>query len=116
MGEFLNKLTTELAQFCPTFTQTPPQTPYPYITLEMDQLLHGMPWGPTMAVLTVKIWSRYCGTFEILTIAKQVEGFLQNYTRPDASLKLMESTLTLLKDGQTRQHCFRLKARLPQEA
>ena len=112
MGEFLIKLETELTQFCPTFTQVPQQTSYPYISIEMDQLLQGMPWGPSIVVLNVKIWSRYCGTFEIFRLAKQVEGFFQHYTEPHASLKIIESTLTLLKDGQTRQHCFRLKARI----
>lgn len=115
MGEFLKKLSEGLNRICPTFTQVPFQTPYPYITLEAEQILQGLPWGPCMVILTVKIWSRYTGTQEILRFAKDVEAFLQTYGGPafEVSLKILESSLVLLKDGQTRVHCFRLKARLP---
>ncbi|MBA3814626.1 MAG: hypothetical protein H0X26_09160 [Alphaproteobacteria bacterium] len=111
MGEFLKKLMTGLNQICPTFTQTPPQTPYPYITLEVEQKLSGLPWGPFMVIVTAKIWSRYPGTQEILKLAKEAEGFLHARSF-ETSLKLLESTLVLLNDGQTRVHSFRLKARV----
>lgn len=114
MGQFLKNLAVALDQFCPTFTQVPYQTPYPYITLEAEQILQGLPWGPSMMMLNIKIWSRYAGIQEILKIAKSVEAFLNTYHSPSlqVSLKLLESTLVLLKDGQTRIHCFRLKVRL----
>jgi len=111
MGEFLNKMRVALNQICPTFTQTPLQTPYPYITLDVEQKLQGLPWGPLMVVVAVKIWSRYAGTHEILKLAKGVEGFLYEYSF-ETSLKILESSLVLLKDGQTRVHSFRLKARI----
>jgi hypothetical protein len=111
MGEFLKKLTTGLTQICPTFTQTPLHTPYPFITLEAEQKLQGLPWGPFMVILTVKIWSRYAGTQEILKLAKEVEDFLYVHSF-ETSLKILESTLVLLNDGQTRVHTFRLKARV----
>lgn len=116
MGRFLKNLAESLDQFCPTFTQVPPQTPYPYITIEAEQMLQGVPWGPSMVILSVKIWSRYAGTQEILKLAKNVEDFLNTYHSPSlqVSLRILESTLVLLKDGQTRIHCFRLKVRLPQ--
>ena len=114
MGEFLKNLAGELNQLCPTFTQVPQHTPYPYITLEGEQILQGVPWGPSMMILSLKIWSRYAGTQEILKIAKNVEEFLNAYCPPalQVSLKILESSLLLLKDGQTRIHCFRLKARI----
>jgi hypothetical protein len=111
MGEFLNYLTTGLTHICPAFTQVPPQTVYPYITLEVEQKLQGLPWGPFMVIVSVKIWSRYAGTQEILKLAKAVEEFLSTQTFK-GSLKLLESTLVLLNDSQTRVHSFRLKARL----
>ena len=111
MGELLKKLTTELGRICPTFTQVPLQTAYPYISLEPEQNLQGLPWGPSMVILNVKIWSRYAGTQEILRFAKEVEEFLYEQSF-EISLKILESTLVLLEDGQTRVHCFRLKARV----
>jgi hypothetical protein len=111
MGEFFKKMTLALSQICPTFTQVLPQTPYPYITLEAEQTLQGIPWGPSMVILRVKIWSRYRGTQEILRLAKEVEKFLYAGTFY-VSLKILESTLVFLDDGQTRIHCFRLKARI----
>lgn len=112
MGQLLKTLAGELNQFCPTFTQVPQHTPYPYITLEAEQVLQGVPWGPSMMILSLKIWSRYAGTHEILRLAKNVEAFLNSSQFPQASLKILESSLLLLKDGQTRLHCFRLKARI----
>lgn len=111
MGEFLNTLRTGLSEICPTYTHVPPGTPYPYITIEAEQTLQGLPWGPLMAIVTVKIWSRYTGMKEILKLAKDVEDYLyeQSFT---TSLKILESTLTLLDDGQTRVHGFRMKARI----
>lgn len=111
MGEFLKNLTMGLNHICPTFIQTPFQTPYPYITLEAEQKLQGLPWGPSMVIVTVKIWSRYGGTQEILTLAKGVEEFLYEQSFK-TSLKILESALSLLTDGQTRVHSFRLKARI----
>lgn len=114
MGEFLNHLREGLQQICPSFLHVPPQTPYPYITLEAEQILKGLPWGPSMVMVRIKIWSRYAGTQEILKLAKAVESFLQTY-HPltfHISLKLVESGLILLSDGQTRIHEFRLKTRL----
>ena len=118
MGGLLKNLTIGLEQFCPTFTQVPQQTSYPYITIEVEQMLQGIPWGPSMVMFSIKIWSRYAGTQEILKFAKNVEEFLNSYNLPSSqvSLKILESTLVLLKDGQTRLHCFRLKARLPGDA
>lgn len=113
MGEFLKNMTLGLSHICPTFTQVPFQTVYPYITVEVEQNLQGLPWGPSMVILSVKIWSRYAGTQEILKFAKEVEGFLYEQSFK-TSLKILESTLVLLDDGQTRLHCFRLKARVAQ--
>jgi len=112
MGEFLKKLTIELGLLCPTYTQVLPKTPYPYISLEAEQNLQGIPWGPSMAIISIKIWSRYEGTQEILKLGKAVEDFLYLLSF-DVGLKILESTLVLLKDGQTRLHSFRLKVRLP---
>lgn len=114
MGEFLSHLRIGLNQICPTFLQVPSQTPYPYITLEAEQILRGLPWGPYMVMVTVKIWSRYSGTQEILKFSKAIEIFLQDYDPSTfkVGLKILESTLVLLTDGQTRVHTFRLKARL----
>lgn len=111
MGELLKKLLTGLSHICPAFMQVPSQTAYPYITLEADNILQGLPWGPSMVMLNIKIWSRYAGTQEILKFAREVEGFLYEQSF-DVSLKILESTLVLLNDGQTRVHCFRLKARV----
>lgn len=114
MNELLWDLTQSLARICPAFLQVPPQTPYPYITVEPETVLQGMPWGPTMVTLTVKIWSCYAGTSEILGLVKGVDGVLQAYVSEtlEVSLKVMESTLNFLNDCQTRVHTFRLKARL----
>lgn len=112
MLNFLKKITTGLEAICPAFTHVPLQTPYPYITIETEQMLRGLPWGPHMALMNVKIWSRYRGIQEILKLAKDVEHFLE---RQNGSLKIIESTLVILNDGQTRLHSFRLKARIPGE-
>jgi hypothetical protein len=109
MLNFLKNLTNGLETICPTFTHVPPQTPYPYITVEAEQVLQGLPWGPCMAMMTVKIWSRYMGLHEILTLVKDVEAFLQTQR---GGLKILESKLVLLNDGQTRLHSLRLKARI----
>jgi hypothetical protein len=112
MGELLMTLSTTLGQVCPTFLQVPSHTAYPYITLEPEQSLQGLPWGPRMVIISVKIWSRYAGTQEILKLAREAEAYLQGYHPQAGSLKILESTLTLLKDGQTRVHTFRIKVRL----
>ena len=114
MREFLVKLKEALNEVAPSFLQVPSQTPYPYITIEPEQSLQGLPWGPLLLMITLKIWSQYTGTKEILKLAKDLENLLQNYIfRPfEGSLKIRESGLVLLKDGQTRVHTFRLKIRL----
>lgn len=112
MDEFLKKLTTELNQICPAFLQVPFQTPYPYITVEADTLLQGLPWGPSMAIVSVKIWSRYTGIQEVLKFAKAIEELL---SLSEWALKILESTLVMLNDGQTRVHTFRLKTRLSRD-
>ncbi|MBY0501455.1 MAG: DUF3168 domain-containing protein [Alphaproteobacteria bacterium] len=114
MNELLWDLTQSLAHICPAFLQLPPQTPYPYIMIEPEMVLQGVPWGPTMVTLTVKIWSRYAGTSEILRLVKGVDLALQSYVSEtlEVSLKIIESTLSFLNDCQTRVHTFRLKARL----
>lgn len=113
--KLLKIMTGELAQFCQTFTQVPPYTPYPYITLEAEQVLQGLPWGPSVVIVVLKIWSRYPGTQEILKMAKKVEEFLNDHLLSafPISLKILESALVSLKDGQTRVHHFRLKVRIP---
>lgn len=114
MREFLIDFAALLGQVSPAFLQVPPKTAYPYITLEPAQSLHGLPGGPTILTLSVKIWSRYAGTQEILKLARGVEVLLQGYAPKHikVSLKILESALMLLNDGQTRVHTFRLKARL----
>jgi len=114
MRKFYTDLTAALSQVCPAFLHVPPQTIYPYITLEPGNSLQGLPWGPLIVIFSVKIWSRYTGTQEILKLAHAVEHLLHWYTPKTftASLKILESTLILLKDGQTRVQTFRLKARL----
>ncbi len=114
MRELLIDLITTLGNICPAFIEVPFQTPFPYITIEPGQTLRGLPGGPTLLKLNVKIWSRYKGTKEILQLARAVENDLETYA-PKAqkvSLKMMESTLVLLSDKKTRVHTFCLKARL----
>jgi hypothetical protein len=111
MRELLMHLSRPLAEIVPTYIHVPLKTPYPYITLEPDLVLLGLPWGPRIATFSVKIWSRYAGTIEILKLAKQVETIILSYG--NNGLKIRESHLELLKDGQTRLHTFKLKTRLP---
>ena len=115
MRNLLIDLRTTLGEVCPTFLQVPAKTPHPYITIEPGQSLQGLPWGPLIVTLTIKIWSRYAGTREILKLAKSVETLLQKYAPAtfEVSLKMQESTLVLLSDSKTRVHSFHLKARLP---
>ncbi len=110
MRELLINLSSLLSAVIPTYVHVPLKTPYPYITLEPDLVLLGLPWGPRVATFSIKIWSRYAGTIEILKLAKEVETVIQNYR--NNSLKIRESSLELLKDGQTRLHTFKLKTRL----
>lgn len=114
MRNLLIDLRTSLGEVCPTFLHVPTKSTYPYITIEPGQSLHGLPWGSTILTLTIKIWSCYTGTREILKLSKCVETRLQKYTPNsfEVSLKMLESTLVLLSDGKTRVHSFRLKARL----
>jgi hypothetical protein len=114
MRDLLTDLRTTLEEVCPTFLEVPPKTPFPYITIEPGKSLRGYPWGPLIVTITIKIWSDYSGTKEILTLSKTLEKLLQSYT-PIAfqvSLKMLESTLMLLTDEKIRVHTFRLKARL----
>lgn len=114
MGDFLKELSYSLSRVCPTFLQVPLHTPYPYITLEPEQHLQGYPRGTSIVILSLKIWSRYSGVQEILRLAKNVEELLHGYIpKPiKASLKIGESALVLFKDGQTRLHTFKIKARI----
>ncbi len=111
MRELFLDLTKLLEHVCPVFQHVPADPPHPYITLEPTQSLQGLPWGPTLVTFTVKIWSRYSGTKEILKLAKGVESLL--YTYQKGSLKVMKSGLSLLKDEETRVHTFSIKARVP---
>jgi hypothetical protein len=111
MRKFCSDLTKALSRICPAFLQVPPEAPYPYITVEPQTSLQGLPWGPTLATLKVKIWSRYAGTQEILKMARKAEQIF--YIQQQGSLKIMQSALTLLTDKQTRVHTFSLKARIP---
>ena len=114
MRKFLSDLRTNLNQICPTFLHVPPQTVYPYVTIEVEQSLQGLPWGPRVVKLSVKVWSQYKGTQEILKLAKGIENHLQKYSSSvlSVSLKVLESTLVFLPEGQTRVHTFRVLARL----
>lgn len=113
MRELFLDLTKILAPVCPVFHHVPPEAPYPYMTLEPLSSLQGLPWGPTLVTFTLKIWSRYAGTKEILKLAKTVDALLHTYQK--GSLKVMESSLALLKEGETRVHTFSIKARVPHE-
>ncbi len=114
MREMLTDLLKHLNQVCPTFVHVPERAPYPYVTLELEHSLHGYPHGPRIFVVRVKIWSQYKGTLEILKLAKEVEESLDLYNLKsfDLSLKIIESSLVLLSDEETRLHTFRLKIRL----
>lgn len=118
MHEFLNDFRQTLNRVCATFLQVPPETYYPYITLEPDLILKGLPWGPTMVTLNVKIWSRYAGTHEIVMFSRRVEQLILTYAPKTlkVSLKILKSTLVLLNDGQTRVHTFHLKVRIAGES
>ncbi|OJW50569.1 MAG: hypothetical protein BGO67_05705 [Alphaproteobacteria bacterium 41-28] len=114
MREFLIDLRTTLAEVCPTFLQVPHKTPYPYITIEPGHYLQGFPWGPLIATLTIKIWSDYAGTKEILSLGRAVEKRLRTYapTTFEVSLKVEKSSLMLQADEKIRVHTLRLRARL----
>lgn len=118
MRKFISDLRKSLSQVCPAFLHVPPQTPTPYVTLEVEQSLQGLPWGPRVVKLNVKVWSQYKGTQEVLKLAKSVEEHLHTYSSSalGISLKLLESTLVFLPDTQTRVHTFRVHARLQENA
>lgn len=118
MRKFISDLRVSINQVCPTFLHVPPQTTPPYVTLEVEHSLQGLPWGPRIVKFNVKVWSQYKGTQEVLKLAKSVENLLQKYSTSilGVSLKLLESTLVLLPDGQTRVHTFRVLARLQESA
>jgi len=109
MHKLLLDLKETLESICPTYIHLLPKTPYPYITIEPDVVLRGLPWGPCISIIFVKIWSRYLGTIEILNLAKEVEAILQNYRLN--SLTIQQSSLQLSRDEQTRVHTFKLKVR-----
>jgi len=110
MRDFLLDLTKALTEICPAFLHLPPETPYPYITIEPVSSLQGLPWGPTIITLTIKIWSRYTGTHEILKLARSVEKTVNTYKK--SSLKIIKSALTLRADKKTRVHTIHLQARV----
>jgi hypothetical protein len=118
MRKFISDLRKSLSQACPAFLHVPPQTAYPYVTLEVEQSLQALPWGPRIVKLNVKIWSQYKGTQEILKLAKSIEGHLHAYSSSvlGISLKLLESTMVFLPNTQTRVHTFRMCARLQENA
>lgn len=113
MRDILTDLRSTLNEVCPTFLYVPSEPPYPYISIEPGQSLQGLPWGPHILIINIKIWSRYKGTREIVRIVKSIDHLLQRYTLKavKVSLKVTESSLMLLKDEQTRLHTFRLKVR-----
>lgn len=111
MRKLLKDLKDELGSICPTYIQRPEEISFPHITLVPEQTLCGVPWGPRIACLSIKLWSRYAGTLEILQLGKEVEQRIYNFS--SFSLKLTESSLLLLKDERTRLYKFRLKALLP---
>jgi len=113
MRDFFLDLTKVLSQVCPVFLHVPPEATYPYMTLEPINSLQGIPKGPTLITFTLKIWSQYAGTKEILRMAKRVEPLLHAYQK--GSLKIMKSGIALLKEGNTRVHTFNIKARVPHE-
>lgn len=110
MRNFILDLSKSLTPLCPTFLHVPPETPYPHISIEPLQSLMGVPWGPTIVTLAIKIWSQYAGTKEILSLAKSVENVLQHYGK--ANIKVSESGLALSNDGTTRVHTIRIKAKV----
>jgi hypothetical protein len=110
MRELVLDLTKILGTVCPTFHHVPQEVPYPHITLEPINSLYGLPWGPTIVTVTVKIWSRYAGTQEVLKLAKRVENIIYSYQK--GSIKLMESALFHLKEEAIRVHTFRLKVKV----
>lgn len=118
MRKFISDLRKSLNQVCPAFIHVPPQTATPYITLEVEQSLQGLPWGPRIVKLNIKIWSQYKGTQEVLKLAKSIENHLHTYSSSalGVSLKLLESTLAFLPNTQTRVHTFCLCARLQENA
>src|SRR4030095_2221995 len=102
MRDLLKDLSHNLQDICPVFLQLPlaeKDISYPYITIEPENFLQGLPWGPSIMTLFVKIWSRYTGTKEILILTKKVEKKLHSYTSAtlNVSIKILTSALLLLK-------------------
>jgi hypothetical protein len=113
MREFFTDLIHVLSPLCPTFLQLPPEVPYPHMTVEEITSLCGIPAGPTLLSFSLKIWSQYAGTKEILKTLHEVENLIITYQK--GRMKIMKSFLTLLSDGKTRVHTLHLKARVPYE-
>lgn len=113
MRKFLADLTVALGRYCPTFVNLPLEVPYPHITLEEIHSLSGLPGGPTLINFKLKIWSRYAGVREILTILKHIESSFRTY--PTARFKIMKSFLSLFPDDLKRVHTLHVKARIPYE-
>lgn len=109
MHEIAVNLINTFTQVCPTFLSVPHPVPYPHMTVEPKSELKGMPRGPTVAIITLKIWSRYAGLREILLLKKEAESKMEAY--PLGSIKLMDSILSLGEDKITHVHTFRLKVR-----
>lgn len=113
MRKLLNDIRKMLNELCPTFVQTPDDVPYPYITLEPEQNLTGIPWGPSILVMKIRLWSQYKGTMEILKLTRKVEKMLLLKVPKSLkiALKILESSLVLQKDKETRTHTFFIKLR-----
>jgi hypothetical protein len=113
MREFFKDLINTLNLLFPTFLQLPPEVPFPHITVEKITSLYGIPSGPTVLSFSLKIWSQYPGTKEILKTLHDVEVFINSYQK--GQIKIMKSFLSTLPDGRTRVYTIHLKARVPYE-
>lgn len=113
MRKVLNDMRKLLNEICPTFVQVPPDVPYPYITLEPEHSLIGLPKGPSILILNIRLWSQYKGTMEILKLTRKVEKMLLLRVPQSlkVALKILESSLLLQKDKETRTHTFSIKLR-----
>ena len=109
MHKFALDLMTTLTPVCPTFLAVPLDVPYPHITVEPQSCLTGVPKGPTVAIMCVKILSRYRGLREILLLKRDVDHILATYLL--GSIKIQESVLSLLDDKVTHVHTFRLRVK-----
>lgn len=113
MRKLINNIRKSLDELCPTFVQVPEDIPYPYITLEPENNLMGLPSGPSILVMKIRLWSQYKGTMEILKLTRKVEKMLLMKIPQSLkiALKIVESSLTLQKDKLTRTHTFSIRLR-----